>query len=159
MQSLDNKLDELTTNCRFSYAYREAGLICLTETWFNQTAPNSVIGIDKFTVYSSDRSLASGKTRGGGVCVYVNDRWCTTNNTHVIKTLCTPDVELLALSLRPVYLPQVYPKINLLITYIPPNVNSEQAIQQVVDTVSDLRAKSPDSVTIITGDCNHNSGK
>ncbi|GFR94610.1 hypothetical protein ElyMa_000923400 [Elysia marginata] len=46
---------------------------------------------------------------------------------------------------------------NLLFTYIPPNFNSEQAIQQVVDTVSDLQAKSPDSVTIFTGDFNHNT--
>ncbi|GFR74056.1 ReO_6 protein [Elysia marginata] len=50
-----------------------------------------------------------------------------------------------------------FPKINLLVTYIPPNVNSEQAIQQVVDIVSDLQAKSPDSVTIIRGDFNHNT--
>ncbi|GFR78127.1 Pol-like protein [Elysia marginata] len=146
IQSLDNKLDELSTNCRFSYiCIREAGLICLTETWLNQTVPKSVIDIDKFTLYRSGRSLASGKTRGGGVCDYVNDRWCTTNNTHVIKTLCTPDIKLLALSLRPVYLPQEFPKINLLVTYIPPNVDSEQAIQaseQVFDTC--LRNKPTD---------------
>ncbi|GFS08919.1 endonuclease domain of the non-LTR retrotransposon LINE-1 [Elysia marginata] len=34
---------------------------------------------------------------------------------------------------------------------------SEQAIQQVNETVSHLQAKSPDSVTIITGDFNHNT--
>ncbi|GFS04032.1 hypothetical protein ElyMa_002902700 [Elysia marginata] len=34
-------------------------------------------------------AFASGKTRGGGVCVNMNDRWCTTNNTHVSKTLQT----------------------------------------------------------------------
>ncbi|GFR68577.1 endonuclease domain of the non-LTR retrotransposon LINE-1 [Elysia marginata] len=61
------------------------------------------------------------------------------------------------MSLRPVYLPREFPKINLLVTYIPPNVNSEQAIQQVVHTVSDVQAKSPDSVIIITGDFNHNT--
>ena len=33
---------------------------------------------DGFTVYRGDRTVDSGKELGtGGVCLFVNDRWCT----------------------------------------------------------------------------------
>ncbi len=48
-------------------------------------------------------SMITGKRQGGGVCLYINKRWC--NSVIVRETFCTQDIELLSVSLRPFYLP------------------------------------------------------
>ena len=49
-----------------------------------------------------DRGSAKvGKKVGGGVCLYVNERWCDSTNVFVKKRVCTEDVELISVSLRP----------------------------------------------------------
>ncbi len=46
----------------------------------------------------SDRdSAVTRKSLGGGLCLYVNKNWC--NTVVVRETLCTPDIELLSVSL------------------------------------------------------------
>ncbi|RUS82612.1 hypothetical protein EGW08_009640 [Elysia chlorotica] len=156
-RSLNNKLDELSTNTRFLSEYREAGLICITETWFTENCPDSGINIDGFSVYRSDRTAESGKTRGGGVCAYINNKWCNNNNTHVTERTCTPDIEVLSLSLRPYYLPREFPKVNLNVVYVPPQANAKRAEDYLSNPVQEQQNKSPDSVILITGDFNHST--
>ena len=62
------------------------------------------------TPYRCDRDLsASGKlTVSGGVCIYVNDNFCNRGNITVRKTLSTPFVDLISISLRPKYLPREF---------------------------------------------------
>ena len=43
-RSLNNKMDELTANVRFMYEYREASLICFSETWFKDSSSVDVDG-------------------------------------------------------------------------------------------------------------------
>ena len=46
-----------------------------------------------------DRSpLIANKSRGGGVCIYINERYC--NIVVVREKICTQDLELLSISLR-----------------------------------------------------------
>jgi ribosome assembly protein 1 len=63
--------------------------------------------IPGFTMLRCDRSAdETGKSRGGGVCAYINSQWCT--NVTVREQLCTEHVDLLSVALRPFYLPREF---------------------------------------------------
>ena len=63
--------------------------------------------------------VVTGKKRGGGVCMYINEAWCPRGNVTVIKHLNTCDVDLLSLSLRPRYLPREFGQVFVTCVYIP----------------------------------------
>ena len=101
-----------------------------------------------------DRNSNSGKTRGGGICAYINDSsWC--RNYTVKDSLCTPDFELLCLSLRPFYLPREYGNIFICIVYIPPSANASKAASRIADCVHSQLEMKPDAPMLILGDFNH----
>ncbi|KAK3759021.1 hypothetical protein RRG08_016527 [Elysia crispata] len=113
--------------------------------------------INGFSVFRSDRTPNSEKTRGGGVCAYINSKWCNNDNIHVTDRTCTPCVEVLSLSIRPYYLPREFPIINLNVVNvcIPPQANARQAEDDITSLVHDQLNKYPDSIVVITGDFNH----
>ena len=92
-RSLRNKMDELRTQLKVSYEYRESGLLVFTETWFNNDVPDSLVEVEGFTLIRSDRGASSGKLTGGGLCVYIRDSWCS--NIAVKDKVCNTDLELL----------------------------------------------------------------
>ncbi|KAK0141045.1 RNA-directed DNA polymerase from mobile element jockey [Merluccius polli] len=102
-RSLKNKLDDLRQQVGACYEYRESGIMAFTETWFGKDVPDNFIQIEGFSHVRLDRDVNSGKLRGGGVCIYINDSWC--RNLAVRDRICTPDLELLCVTLRPHYLP------------------------------------------------------
>ncbi|KAK1802592.1 hypothetical protein P4O66_004242 [Electrophorus voltai] len=67
-----------------------------------------------------DRTADSGKSRGGGVCVMVNNSWCNNANVVTLTRSCSPNLELLALKLRPFYLPREFTSVIINTVYIPP---------------------------------------
>ena len=81
-------MDEL----RYLPEYSESCLMCFSEAWPNENIPDSAIDLPTFNAVRGDRSLDSGKSKGGGVCVYINRRWC--NNWSVNDRIYTPDYEL-----------------------------------------------------------------
>ncbi|KAG7464319.1 hypothetical protein JOB18_004301, partial [Solea senegalensis] len=76
-QSLRNKVDELQANVKHISEYRDACVIALTETWLKDYDPTQDFDIDGFgQPYRIDRDAQiTGKSLGGGVCLYVNPRW------------------------------------------------------------------------------------
>ncbi len=75
LQSLDNKLCELRARISYQRETRDCCVICLTETWMSAMVPDSAI--TGFSVHRSDRTKElTGKSRGGGVCFYINNSWC-----------------------------------------------------------------------------------
>ena len=65
VQSLRNKPDAPETCVRYLHKFREASLLCLTETWFSDLDPDPQL--PGFTLMRCDRSRgATGKTGGGG---------------------------------------------------------------------------------------------
>ena len=64
-------------------------------------------------------STKVGKKVGGGVCLYVNERWCDSANVCAKKRVCTEDVELISVSLRPRYLPNEFGHIFVTVVYAP----------------------------------------
>ncbi|KAI4894209.1 hypothetical protein NFI96_027345, partial [Prochilodus magdalenae] len=86
VRSLENKLDELRARITTQREIRDCCALILTETWLSDSTPDSAIQLQTHSVHRGDRTAASGKNKGGGVCVFVNNRWCSDIKT-VEKTL------------------------------------------------------------------------
>ncbi len=83
--------------------------------------PDSAIELTGFSVHRSDRTKElTGKSRGGGVCFYINNLWCDERNIHSIKSFCSPDLEFHTLLCRPFWLPREFTAIIITAVYIPP---------------------------------------
>ena len=134
---LIKKVDELCARTKFISDYRNASVLCFTETWLKPDTPNTHVEPDGFTVYRGDRTVDSGKELGtGGVCLFVNNRWC--NNVTVKDIKCTPKLELLVVSCRPYYLPREIPCIIFVIVYLPEGHHTASE-DIIIDTVSNLQ--------------------
>ena len=73
VRSINNKTDELQACVQYMNEYRNASMVCLSETWLHTAIADSTVQIDNFTLIRCDRDLnTTKKTRGGGVCTYVN---------------------------------------------------------------------------------------
>ncbi|TWW68811.1 hypothetical protein D4764_19G0006090 [Takifugu flavidus] len=106
-------MDELEALTRTPREYREASIMCFTETWLHGLMPDSNVTIAGFTT-------AAGKKKGGGLTVFVSNRWCSPEHSHVKERVCSPDVELIAIGLRPYYLPREFTNVIAITVYIPP---------------------------------------
>ncbi len=77
VRSLYNKLDYIRLLRSTQRTVRDCCAFVFTETWLNNSVPDSAIQLDQLTCYRVDRALVEGgKTRGGGLCVYINDAGC-----------------------------------------------------------------------------------
>lgn len=72
-----------------------------------------------FQLVRVDRNTSeSGKKKGGGNALFVNDEWCNPGHFHVKEQQSTRGTELPALSIRPYYLPREFSHIIAITTYI-----------------------------------------
>lgn len=66
----------------------------ITETWLYENIQehglHNAIELAGLSLYRVDRTRDSGKSHGGGVCIFVN-KWCT----ETAEKHCCPDLELL----------------------------------------------------------------
>ena len=53
------------------------------------------------------------------VYIYIDDKWC--NNKNIIDKYCDENIELLAISVRPFYLPCELNNIFVINVYTPPD--------------------------------------
>lgn len=67
--------------------------MALTESWLCNDTPDTLLQVEGFSCVQVDRDASSGKTRGGGIYVYVKDSWC--RQFSIRETLCDSDVEIL----------------------------------------------------------------
>ncbi|KAK7884958.1 hypothetical protein WMY93_028081 [Mugilogobius chulae] len=155
IQSLRSKIDELRANVKFLEEYKNSCLLALTETWLKNQDSGTELDIEGFgEPLRLDRDPAvTGKSLGGGVCLYVNKNWCKT--VVVRETLCTPDIELLSVSLRPYYLPREFPQLFVSVVYIHPRADADAATQLITNTVRRFQRISPDAPNLVMGDFNH----
>ncbi len=152
-RSLKNKAEELRANGRFLHEYRESCLLVFTETWLQEDVPDSLVSLDGFSLVRPDRNANSGKSKGGGTCVYINNRWCSQFTTR--ESVCNPDIELLCLSLRPFYLPREFGNIVLCTVYIPPGCNAVKAAITIADCIHNQLERTPEAPCFVLGDFNH----
>jgi hypothetical protein len=130
-------------------------LFAFTETWLADRDTDHDLHITGFGYpIRLDRSQEiTRKSTGGGVCFYVNERYC--NTVVVREKVCTPDIELLSISLRPHYLPREFPQLFFTLVYIHPRANANTASQLIADVTHRLDTISPDAPKFILGDFNH----
>lgn len=154
VQSIRNKADELRACTQYLSDYRQSCLICLTETWLTETDPDSSVDLEGYTLVRMDRNLNSGKSKGGGVCAFINNKYCYPSHITTKHQVCTKDIELLELSLRPYYLPREIHQIRLFVVYIAPSADTQAAAALIHELVSQAEAEAPDAAKIIMGDFN-----
>ncbi|XP_047656443.1 uncharacterized protein LOC113651616 isoform X1 [Tachysurus fulvidraco] len=155
VQSLDNKLCELRARISYQRETRDCCIICLTETWMSAEVPDSAIELTGFSVHRSDRTKElTGKSRGGGVCFFINNSWCDERNLHSIKSFCSPDLEFLMLLCRLFWLPRDITAVIITAVYIPPQANTDQALKELYGYISEQETAHPDAAFIVTGDFN-----
>ena len=92
-QSINNKCDELHARTQFISEYRNSCAICYIETWLKPETPDSEIEPIGFKVFRGDRTPESGKTKGGGLCIFINTSWST--NSTIKQHICTPNLDVL----------------------------------------------------------------
>ena len=132
---------------------RETSLICLTETWLQEDKDSdSAFMLEGFTLKRGDRTVDSGKSSGGGVCAYINNRWCSDVSMHDKR--CNENIEYIVLSLRPFYLPREFNKIYVIVVYIPPGSDVKESENILSEVVRKTENSDPDAVKIIKGDFN-----
>lgn len=98
VQSLENKLDELRSRLSYQQDMKYFNILCFTELWLTDDVDN--IQLAGFSVHRQDRT-ASGKTRGGGLCLFFNNSWGTKSNIKEVSRFCSPEVEYIMMSCRP----------------------------------------------------------
>lgn len=153
VRSLRGKMEELRINNRVCFEYRESSLMVFTETWLHQNIPDSLVEFEGRSLVRLDRTEAAGKSRGGGIGIYIRDDWC--KQYTVREAVCNPDLELLCLSLRPVYLPREFGNIVMCAVYVPPDGNAARAAARITDCVQQQLHKTPGAAVFILGDFNH----
>lgn len=99
----------------------------------------------------ADRNTAAGGKSKGDLILYINHRRC---NFTVKPTICCKNIELLAVRIRPYYLPREFIKVLAVCVYIPPRPHVETALETVVTAVTDLQSRRPQAVLVISGDFN-----
>ncbi len=155
VQSLDNKMDDLRARISFQRDIRDCNIICLTETWLTPSVPdNAVTPSDNFSVLRMDRTAEAGKTKGGGVCFFINKKWCDPRNISILSRSCSPHLEHLSIICRPFYLPREFSSIVVTAVYIPPKADSSLALSKLHDELSGYINIHPDAACIIAGDFN-----
>lgn len=89
-RSIRNKMDEIRLQLTTQRAICNCCCMIFSETWLDSTTPDAAIELAGRTAYRADRTADSGKKTGGGLCIYINNSWCT-NVTVVDKWIrgCT----------------------------------------------------------------------
>uniref|UniRef100_A0A7N8WMP4 Reverse transcriptase domain-containing protein n=1 Tax=Mastacembelus armatus TaxID=205130 RepID=A0A7N8WMP4_9TELE len=153
LRSLPNKMDEIHLLIRINKDFSNSAALCFTETWLNGAIPDSALHLPGFQLIRADRnSDATGKSRGGGTCFYINERWCT--DATVLKKICCPDLEALFINCKPFYSPREFSSCVLVSVYIPPQARVCDALHQLAEEIANTEQQHPDSVFIILGDFN-----
>ncbi|KAI4885370.1 hypothetical protein NFI96_008195 [Prochilodus magdalenae] len=152
--SLENKLDCIRLQRTTRRESRDCCVFVFTETWLSDRVPDAAIQLDGLASFRADRDSAlCGKTRGGGLCVYINTEWC--KNSVLVSSYCSPLVEFMIVRCRPFYLPREFTAVLIISVYIPPGATAKDALCELYSAISGLQNTHPDGLFIVAGDFNH----
>ncbi len=142
LRSLANKSDELQLLTRTNKDFLNSAALCFTETWLNGAIPDSALHLSGFQLFRADRvTESSGKTRGGGLCFYINEGWCT--DVAVLKKMCCPNLEALFINCKPFYSPREFSSFILVSVYIPPDARVSAALELLADQITHTEQRYP----------------
>lgn len=109
--------------------------IFICETWLSPRIPDSLVDINGYTIFRSDRMNRA----GGGVCVYIKSELLISFSVTPLCLEC-PNIDTLALKLRSGSF-----SITLACIYRPPN-SSRVDDQILCENISQLAATTPNLV-------------
>lgn len=122
VRSLAIKIDELRLRLT-QWMFIDCNIMVFAETWLNSTIPNSAIELEGRNIFRADRTAVdSGKSKDGGVCLYVNRSWCS--DAVITKSHCSADIEYIFIKCRPFYLPREFTTAIIAAMYVPPDANA-----------------------------------
>lgn len=92
VRSLCNKMDEVSLLLRTNKDFERNSSVFFCETWLNGNIADTAVDLPGFQLISAGRdSLASAKSKGLGVCFYINNDWCV--DTAKIHQHCSSILE------------------------------------------------------------------
>lgn len=104
----------------------------------------------------ADRDSAeSGKRKGGGLAVLVNNRCCNPAHITIKERICSLDIELLAVGLCLYYLPREFLHVVMVTVYTPTSANPTSACDVIHSAIARLQTQHPSAFIAISGDFNH----
>ncbi|KAK1790109.1 hypothetical protein P4O66_002414 [Electrophorus voltai] len=84
----------------------------------------------------------------------VNNSWCNNANVVTLARSCSPNLQLLALKLRPFYLPREFTLVIINTVYIPPQANMDTALCELHEALTQFQSQHWDAALIVVGDFN-----
>ena len=130
----------------------------LTETWLTELTPDMGTNLDGFQLRRAHRTAERGKRKGGGLAVFVTNSWCNSEHITVKEQVFSKDIELLAVCMRPYYLPREFTQVIVFAVYTPPpSANADAACDVLHSVTSSLQTQHPQALFLISGDFNHAS--
>ena len=72
----------------------------------------------------------------------INNKWCNPGHVTVKERFWSPDIELMAISMRPYYIPREYSHVLLFVVYIPPSANAEVACDVIHNVIARFQTES-----------------
>ena len=154
--SLGNKLDEIAALIKTQREYCERSVLCFTETWLHSHIPDHSVAVPGFSTVRADRDvISSGEKKGGRIALYVSERWCNPGHVHMKERLCTPDIELLTVGMRPCYLPREFTSAIIISVYVPPSADAAVACDVIHSAIAQIQMQHRNAFIVITGDFNH----
>ena len=77
VRPLGKKTDEFTMLKKTQREYHECSVLCFTETWLHSHILDHSVAVPGFSTVRADRDvISSRKKKGGGIALYVSERWC-----------------------------------------------------------------------------------
>ena len=146
-------MDELRLLVSKNIDFHSTAVFALVETHLAQAVPDEAVQLEGFSVFRADRDfVAAGKSRGGGLMFFVNNRWCS--DVTVIHQHCSTALESLFILCRPFFSPRESNAFILACVYIPPDADVTAAIDTLAEQLSGVERKHPDSFVVCMGDFN-----
>lgn len=145
VRSLAPKLDELHA----ILDVLKPGIVCLSETWLNNSILDSAIDLVNYVCFRKDRV----DRQGGGVCAYINSHLPCKRLLDFEVT----NIESLWVSVRPFRLPRSISNILVGTVYHPPDSNAEKnyiLTEHLQRNIDSFLTSHPDGLVIVTGDFN-----
>ncbi len=151
-RSVTHKMDELELLTASDHFFRTCCIMIITESWLQLLTPDTAVQLAGRICYRQDSDKESGKSRSGGLCVYLHNDWCC--NSRITARHCCPELEALSVMCRPFYLPQELSVVTFTAVYIPPDANVSIALNHLLTIINKLQQDHSEGAHIIAGDFN-----
>ena len=158
-QSVRHKLDELHALLQTKRLINLSQLICITESWLTPEITKSRTELDGYSQYRNDRLPdKSGKSCGGGILVYIDNKWST--NNQIIHNHTDEHLEIMTVKSRPHWLPREFTSVISVSCYAPftgksrLKANATSTSKIISMHVKQMERKYPDACVLVMGDFN-----